>query len=84
MCPYCGVLSSRVLDSRPRYGTRTIWRRRECKHCGERYTTIEHATGSVVRSKLREAKRLLSHTITDINHIIEGWDAEAKYEQQPS
>lgn len=38
-CPYCGYPESKVIDSRP---TETqIRRRRECMHCGRRFTTYE-------------------------------------------
>ena len=40
-CPRCDSLGSRVLDSRPLRGGKAIRRRRECEHCGERYTTYE-------------------------------------------
>lgn len=38
-CPYCGERETRVLDSRP--AEIRIRRRRECSHCGKRFTTYE-------------------------------------------
>ncbi len=39
-CPYCGDIESKVIDSRSiGDGTR---RRRQCLHCGTRFTTYEH------------------------------------------
>ena len=40
-CPRCDKLGSRVLDSRPLHNGKTTRRRRECEHCGARYTTYE-------------------------------------------
>ena len=39
-CPACGHQRSRVVDTRAQ-GAR-IYRRRECLHCGHRYTTYEY------------------------------------------
>jgi transcriptional repressor NrdR len=40
-CPYCGHDNDAVLDSRPLRDGEAIKRRRECKHCGRRFTTFE-------------------------------------------
>ncbi|NLA59601.1 MAG: transcriptional repressor NrdR [Firmicutes bacterium] len=40
-CPFCGFLDSRVLESRPTDEDTAIRRRRECPHCGRRFTTYE-------------------------------------------
>jgi len=40
-CPFCGSKEDRVLDSRESPEGEQIKRRRECKHCGRRYTTFE-------------------------------------------
>ncbi len=40
-CPQCDKLGARVLDSRPLRQGKAIRRRRECEHCGFRYTTYE-------------------------------------------
>lgn len=40
-CPYCGNLDDRVVDTRVVRDGRAIWRRRECLHCGRRFTTYE-------------------------------------------
>ncbi len=42
-CPYCGNLSSRVLDSRATEEGAAIRRRRECTRCTNRFTTMEKA-----------------------------------------
>lgn len=38
-CPSCKSDNSHVIESRFKHGT--IWRRRECFDCGERYNTLE-------------------------------------------
>lgn len=40
-CPFCGLTDSRVVDSRPTDENVSIRRRRECEHCGKRFTTYE-------------------------------------------
>lgn len=40
-CPFCGSEDTKVLDSRPRENGYIIRRRRECKDCGKRFTTLE-------------------------------------------
>jgi transcriptional repressor NrdR len=40
-CPFCGTDESKVVDSRDSESGDSIRRRRECLHCGRRYTTYE-------------------------------------------
>lgn len=40
-CPHCGHEDSQVKDSRPTDDGAAIRRRRQCEHCGERFTTFE-------------------------------------------
>lgn len=40
-CPYCGLVESKVIDSRPTEESTAIRRRRECMDCGRRFTTYE-------------------------------------------
>jgi transcriptional repressor NrdR len=40
-CPSCEHLEDRVIDSRIVRGGRAVRRRRECAHCGRRFTTYE-------------------------------------------
>ncbi|MBU1983243.1 transcriptional regulator NrdR, partial [bacterium] len=47
-CPYCGTDEDRVIDSRPARDGRAIRRRRECSHCGNRFTTYEAPEVQVV------------------------------------
>ncbi len=46
-CPHCGKMGARVLDSRPLRHGKAIRRRRECEHCGWRYTTYEQIEESL-------------------------------------
>lgn len=41
LCPYCGYIDHKVLDSRPAREGEAIRRRRECLSCGRRFTTFE-------------------------------------------
>ena len=40
-CPLCGEPDTRVIDSRPTEDNSSIRRRRQCEHCGKRFTTYE-------------------------------------------
>ena len=40
-CPFCQHVDTKVNDSRPDSGGRSIRRRRECQSCGRRWRTIE-------------------------------------------
>ncbi|HWK90757.1 MAG TPA: transcriptional regulator NrdR [Luteimicrobium sp.] len=48
-CPFCRHPDSRVVDSRTSDDGQSIRRRRQCPHCGRRFTTIETASLSVVK-----------------------------------
>jgi len=41
-CPFCGANKDKVIDSRAAEGEAAIRRRRQCAHCGKRFTTYEH------------------------------------------
>jgi transcriptional repressor NrdR len=41
LCPYCGHLEDKVIDSRESKEGESVRRRRECLKCGRRYTTYE-------------------------------------------
>lgn len=45
-CPKCHQNGSRVVDSRPADNGHAIRRRRECEHCGCRFTTFERIEGA--------------------------------------
>lgn len=48
-CPYCRFTDSRVLDSRVAEDGTSIRRRRECRSCGRRFTTLEQMQLVVVK-----------------------------------
>lgn len=43
-CPFCRSEDTRVIDSRLSDDGDAVRRRRECNACGERFTTLEHAS----------------------------------------
>lgn len=40
-CPFCGHIEEKVVDSREARDGEVIRRRRQCLHCGRRFTTYE-------------------------------------------
>lgn len=44
-CPHCTTLESVVLDSRGSLNHDYIRRRRKCRHCGGRFSTVEITDG---------------------------------------
>lgn len=51
-CPFCNAPETRVVDSRLAADGHQVRRRRECHHCGERFTTFESA--EVVMPQVRK------------------------------
>ena len=52
-CPYCQTDHDRVVDSRAAEGGTAIRRRRECRSCGQRFSTYERAEeiGLLIRKR---------------------------------
>lgn len=48
-CPYCHIDNDRVTDSRASEDGSAIRRRRECSHCGRRFTTYERYEATTVK-----------------------------------
>lgn len=48
-CPFCRHADSRVIDSRTSEDGSSIRRRRECPECGQRFSTSETASLSVLK-----------------------------------
>ncbi|HBK86503.1 MAG TPA: transcriptional regulator NrdR [Firmicutes bacterium] len=67
-CPYCGVVDSRVIDSRPTEESTAIRRRRECTGCGRRFTTYE----KIEELPLMVIKKDGSREAFDRNKILTG------------
>jgi transcriptional regulator NrdR family protein len=44
-CPFCSQFESRVVETRAVTDNRHVWRRRQCEHCGKRFTTQEAVVG---------------------------------------
>ncbi len=69
-CPYCGAPDTRVVDSRLANEGTQVRRRRECAHCGSRFTTFETVElslpqivkGNGVREAFKEEKLRLGVT----------------------
>ncbi len=58
-CPFCGRVDSNVLESRTVDEGQAIRRRRECEHCGKRFTTSEQVKGSVLWVIKKDGRREL-------------------------
>ena len=41
-CPFCGLDTDKVVDSRSSKNGKSIRRRRECQNCNQRFTTYEY------------------------------------------
>ncbi len=67
-CPYCGNLSSRVLDSRATEKGTAIRRRRECTNCVNRFTTMEKAEEEPIVVIKQDGRR----EMFDKNKILTG------------
>ena len=48
-CPFCRESDSRVVDSRTSEDGAAIRRRRQCRNCGRRFTTMEATSLSVIK-----------------------------------
>ena len=56
-CPQCGERETRVVDSRIFEDQATIRRRRECAHCGARFTTYERIEAARLVVLKRDGRR---------------------------
>ena len=56
-CPFCNHEETKVIDSRLAGEGRQVRRRRQCRHCGERYTTFETAELVMPRVVKRDNRR---------------------------
>ena len=67
-CPFCSFEDSKVVDSRPTDEGTSIRRRRECLHCGKRFTTYE----TVERMPLMLIKRDNTRQAYDRQKLLNG------------
>jgi len=58
-CPFCTKIDTQVLESRVVEDGSGIRRRRECKSCNKRFTTIEKIKGSVLWVIKKDGRREL-------------------------
>lgn len=56
-CPFCSGTESRVADSRISKDKATIRRRRQCLHCGRRFTTSERAEDAMPMVIKKDGRR---------------------------
>ncbi len=57
-CPFCHENNDRVVDSRGCQSGTAVRRRRECLHCGRRYTTYEQVGETTLRVVKRDGSRV--------------------------
>ena len=57
ICPKCGEIDDKVIDTRPSDGGRSIRRRRECIGCGYRYSTIERVENMALKVVKKDGTR---------------------------
>ncbi len=57
-CPFCSAPETRVIDSRLSTDGEQVRRRRECTHCGERFTTYEQVELNLPRVVKTDGNRV--------------------------
>lgn len=67
-CPFCAFDESKVIDSRPTDENERIRRRRECIHCGKRFTTYE----IIEDVPIIVIKKDKSREVFDRNKVLKG------------
>jgi transcriptional repressor NrdR len=73
-CPYCGILNTRVVDSRPGKIELEVRRRRECLECGNRFTTyerVEFAPVMIIKKDNRREEFCREKILTGIKKACE-------------
>lgn len=56
-CPFCGEISTRVVDSRDMSDERAVRRRRECEKCLRRFTTYEELESLKITLLKRDGRK---------------------------
>jgi transcriptional repressor NrdR len=79
-CPFCGHNKDKVIDSRAAEGDAAIRRRRQCVHCGKRFTTYEHIEQP---TRLTVVKKDGTRVPFDRQKMLEGLE-KACYKRQVS
>jgi len=57
LCPYCGHMDDKVIESRQNTSGSTIRRRRECLNCGYRFTSYERIEEKPLMVVKRDGRR---------------------------
>lgn len=68
-CPKCSHGESKTVEGRPRHNGLIFRRRRECKKCGFRWTTLETARASMTQDH-ELARKLALEMITEIRQRL--------------
>jgi transcriptional repressor NrdR len=79
-CPFCGHNKDKVIDSRAAEADAAIRRRRQCVHCGKRFTTYEHVEQP---TRLTVVKKDGTRVPFDRQKMLEGLE-KACYKRQVS
>lgn len=74
-CPECGG-ETIVIDGRLQKKTRQKRRRRECRHCKFRITTIEHMADANCSIKLTEKARLIVEMIDLMDRLKQAFEED--------
>lgn len=56
-CPFCGIMNTRVVDSRPGKIEFEVRRRRECQECSQRFTTYERVEQAPIVIVKKDSRR---------------------------
>lgn len=67
VCRHCGCRHFRVVYVRPQSGGR-IMRRRECRHCQARLTTVEMTLGAVFSARMSTGGTTAEKTSIQSDH----------------
>lgn len=73
-CPYCKLDGSRVINSRGADDASSIRRRRECPHCGKRFTTYEVVEKTPLMVIKNDGRRVVFDRDKLINGLIRSCD----------
>ena len=79
MCPKCGSLMSKVIDTRYSTQVKLIRRRRECLDCGHRFTTHEVPVGYIPSQEM--AKTMAPELYDVIVKLVERKEDAKEFEE---
>jgi transcriptional regulator NrdR family protein len=74
-CIYCKKGTTEVVNSRPNYDQKGVWRRRKCKHCSEVFTTSEvfsYDSWFVVKRNLTRKRFVYEKLFASILYAVSG------------